>query len=382
MKTPINVLIASDSFKGSLSSLELANVFSECAKGLSGAVNVHAVAIADGGEGTLEALASSGDFHTVSVVCRDPLFRDVTANYVMDDGGRAIIEMAQASGLTLIPYEDGNAGLTTTFGTGQLIADALVKGAKQIFVSAGGSATNDGGMGALAALGYAFLDEDGRQVIPIGYNLERVASIETTHALDTSRVSFTILADVDNPLVGERGATRFYGRQKGAVGEIMDNLERGMQSYADVVERETGVRLHDMPHAGAAGGLAGGLIALLGAKVMSGIDAVLSLVDFADKLKNTDVVVTGEGRLDFQSAHGKAVSGVCREAHARDIPVYAIAGCSELSPEDAKLLDLKAIKTLREVATSSEDSIRNAASHAKTVAKLLLQEIVAREAKD
>ena len=368
----MRIISASDSFKGSLTSNQIADIISHSAKNVSEDIEVIACPIADGGEGTLDAVLLSGDFDELELTVKNPLFEPINARYAIK-GKVAFVEMAQASGLTLIPYKDGNAELTTTYGTGQIIADAVKRGAEQIYVAVGGSATNDGGIGALAALGVRFLDENGAELEPIGKNLINIEKIDTDNFSLPSETRLTVLADVDNPLVGERGATRVYGRQKGAVGETADILENGMIHYADVVERELGIRLHDKPFSGAAGGLSGGLMAFAGAAVASGIESVLRLTGFEEKLKNADAVVTGEGRLDSQSLCGKAISGVCAPAKRLGVPVYAIVGSTELSQADLSAFGIKRVETLIADSESFEDAINNAPFHMERVAKRMIE---------
>jgi glycerate kinase len=352
MNKKLRILIASDSFKGSLSSAEIAEIFMDvarqkCFESLVG------VQIADGGEGTLEAILASGEFSLRQIKCKNPLFEDITSQYAIDGKGRAFIEMASASGLTLIPYAEGNAAITTSYGTGQMIADALKRGSQEIYISVGGSATNDCGIGALSALGFAFLDERGNKLSPIGKNLGLIRKIDSNEVCDFNGVSFVVMADVDNPLIGDRGATRFYGKQKGAIDEIADDLENGMISFANLVKSLTGVALQDMPHAGAAGGLAGGLIAFLGAKVKSGIDTVLELINFDEYIMQSDVVITGEGRLDEQSLHGKAISGVCKCAEKHGVPVYVMSGCLGLSKKEWRAVGIRNVVPLRNLRSQS-----------------------------
>ncbi len=371
----LNILIASDSFKGSLSSSEIAEIFAVEGKNFN--VAVKGVTVADGGEGTLDAILSSGKYVEKTAECHNPLFEKITARYAVS-GDVAIIEMAECSGLTLIPYCLGNARITTTYGTGELIRKAIVDGAKHVYVCVGGSATNDGGIGALSALGFEFSDENAEPIDPIGENLIRIRSVRKTDDV-TDGVRFTVIADVDNPLLGEKGASYFYGPQKGATEEDVVLLEKGMKNYADVTETVTGVKLHDKRSAGAAGGLAGGLMAYLGAEVKSGIDSVLEIIDFPAEVAKADIVVTGEGKIDEQSLHGKAIYGVCKIASALSVPVYAIAGYSTLSEKDYRTVGIKGVETLLDDSDSVEDSILNARIHACNAAKKLLATITENE---
>ena len=369
-----NILVCSDSFKGSLSSKDIGDIFTTIAKEYEG-VNITSIPIADGGEGTLDAIYSSREYKYKEIQCSNPLFQKITAKYLVDNN-TAIIEMAQASGLTLIPYKDGNAAITSSIGTGELILDAINLGCKNIYITVGGSATNDGGIGALSALGYEFLDKDNNILKPIGYNLDKIAYINTEKAINTKGIKFTIIADVDNPLVGETGSTFFYGKQKGAVGDIATKLENGMVNYANVIEKQFGKRFHDKKGAGAAGGIATGLMAFLDADIKSGIDTVLDLIHFEEFLKNADAVVTGEGCIDAQSVHGKAISGVLNRAQKKGIPVYIIAGGSKLKYSELEEIGIKGIVVLSSIAKDLEDSIKNAYEYAFDAANVLVAQIV------
>lgn len=366
------VLVASDSFKGTLSSQKIAEIFECVAKRKKFDIKICPAAIADGGEGTLEAILSCGKFEKIEIECANPFFEKIKTYYAID-GDVAIVETAQASGLTLIPYKDGNALYTTTYGTGELVFDAINRGAKKIFLCLGGSATNDGGVGALSALGFSFFDASGKKVKPVGENLGKIASIDTSCACKYKDIEFTLVSDVDNPLVGEEGATRFFGKQKGAIGSAADILENGMMNFARLTEQTTGVRLNDRKCAGAAGGLGGGFIAYLGAKDRSGIDCVLDLVDFDKELAQADAVVTGEGRLDRQSLHGKAVFGVCKRAKKAGRDVYAIAGQTTLADDELLACGIKHVETLLAYAKDAKDSMDNASIYAEKAAEKLLE---------
>lgn len=371
----MKIISASDSFKGSLTSKQISEIVTLGAKEISEDIEIISCPVADGGEGTLDVILQSGDFTECCLTVKNPLFEPITSSYAMR-GKTAFIEMAKASGLTLIPYMDGNAVLTSTYGTGQLIADARKNGAEEIYVAVGGSATNDCGIGALAALGYRFLDKNGIELKPIGGNLGKIEKIDSADSIWQSNVKMTVLADVDNPLVGEKGATKFYGRQKGAVGEFSDRLENGMLRFADIIEKEIGKDIKNMPFAGAAGGLSGGLIAFLGASVTSGIDAVMKLISFEEKLNGADAVITGEGRLDRQSFRGKVISGVCKAAQKHGVPVYAIVGSSEISDIEAAKFGIRRVETLISDSYSLEDAVNNAPFHMERTVKKLLSDLI------
>lgn len=333
MKT---ILLAFDSFKGSLSSREVAEAFAEGVRQVMPDCEIRQVCIADGGEGTAEALMQMPGGKWVERMVSDPLGRTVCARYgVTNEGETAVIEMAAASGLPLLKEEERDPWRTTTYGTGELMADALRRGCRKLLVGIGGSATNDGGMGALIALGFRFLDKERRALDGCGASLEKVVSINDSAALPELKGSeITVACDVDNPFCGRNGAAYVFAPQKGADAETVERLDKGLEHFAKVVEQYNHVNIKTMPGAGAAGGLGGGLVALLGAKLCKGIDAVLDTVHFDKLLKGCDLVVTGEGRIDRQTVMGKAPSGVLRRATEKGIPVIAIGGgvepCKEL----------------------------------------------------
>jgi len=340
------VLVAPASFKGSLSALEAGEAIRRgFARALPLAV-VRVVPLADGGEGTVEALcrAVGGQMRTATVT--GPLGSEtVQARWAILSGGLAVIEMAQASGLPLVKPERRDPMATTTAGTGELIREALAAGCRSVLVGLGGSATVDGGLGAMRALGAGFLDEQGRPVPPGGRGLLHLHRIDPT-GLDPrlSGVSFTVLADVDNPLTGPDGAARVFGPQKGADPDAVVALDRGLANLARVAARDLGSpNLAILPGGGAAGGLGLALVAFLGARIVSGIDYVMEATGLAEQMAWADLVVTGEGQLDGQSRRGKACSGVARLAGAVGRPVVAIVGAVVGENEAVQVLGLDAV---------------------------------------
>ena len=340
------VLVAPASFKGSLSALEAGEAIR---RGFARAVPlavVRVVPLADGGEGTVEALcrAVGGQMRTATVT--GPLGSEtVQARWAILSGGLAVIEMAQASGLPLVKPERRDPMATTTAGTGELIREAVAAGCRSVLVGLGGSATVDGGLGAMRALGAGFLDEQGRPVPPGGRGLLHLHRIDPT-GLDPrlSGVSFTVLADVDNPLTGPDGAARVFGPQKGADPDAVVALDRGLANLARVAARDLGsLNLATLPGGGAAGGLGLALVAFLGARIVSGIDYVMEATGLAEQMAWADIVVTGEGQLDGQSRHGKACSGVARLAGAVGRPVVAIVGAVVGENEAVQVLGLDAV---------------------------------------
>ena len=323
----MKLLFASDSFKGSLTSEKTVELLSRAAGEVFGECECSGVPVADGGEGTVEAViaAEQGEYITVKV--HGPLMEETESFYGIFDGNKAVIEMAAASGLPMVPEELRNPLNTTTFGTGELILDALKRGFRDISIAIGGSATNDGGMGCARALGVKFLDQDGKELEGFGRDLARVAAIDIS-GLDT-RVKdskITVMCDVTNPLCGRDGATWTFGKQKGATPEIQEELERGMCSYRDVIRETFGIDCDGIPGTGAAGGLGAALMVFLGGEMKSGIETVLDLIRFDERLEGVDLVVTGEGRTDWQSCFGKVMQGVGMRAKAKGIPVLGLSG--------------------------------------------------------
>jgi len=326
-KDTMKVLFASDSFKGSLNSKQIISLLTEKALEIFPGCETVGVPVADGGEGTIDAVIAAMDGERRSAVVHGPLMEAVTASYGVFGGDSAVIEMAEASGLPMVPKEKRIPLYTTSYGTGELIQDALDHGYRKLSVAIGGSASNDGGMGAMSALGIRFLDRDGKELTGIGKNLAKVFDIDISGIHPKLReAEITVMCDVTNPLTGPDGATYTFGKQKGGTPEMLDELETGMIHYAAVMRDRLGIDVEHMPGAGAAGGMGAALCGFLHANLKSGIQQVLDIIGFERLLDGVDLVVTGEGRMDWQSAFGKVPSGVglcCRE---RNIPVIAIVG--------------------------------------------------------
>ena len=325
----MNIIIACDSFKGSLSSQDVASAISSGLLRADPDLHLTRIPIADGGEGTVEAYlaAVGGQRHTCTV--SGPLGEPVEADYAVLPDGTAVIEMAQASGLPLLSGRKPDPLRAGTYGTGQLIRDALDSGCCSFLIGIGGSATTDGGAGMLQALGARFLDREGNPLSPGGGELLRLDRIDLS-GFDPrlAGCSVRIASDVVNPLCGPQGAAAIYGPQKGASPREVELLDAALARYADVIVRCTGQDVRNRPGAGAAGGLGAGLMAFCGAVPGSGIDAMLDAVGFDRLLSGADLVITGEGRIDGQSASGKVPVGVARraKAHRADLPVFALVG--------------------------------------------------------
>ena len=341
----MKIVIASDSFKGSLASMEVArsvemgilDVFPSC--------DVVKVAVADGGEGTMDALCQTLGGRFIRIPVQDPIGRTIFASYViLEDGNTAVLEMSSASGLTLLTPAERNPMLTSTYGTGQLIDDAIGRGCRRFLVGIGGSATNDAGMGMLTALGYRFLDAEGNELSGAGASLSKVCGIDCSGVSQAVRDSeFIVACDVDSPLYGPDGAAYVFAPQKGADPDMVKALDDGLRHYADVVASYTGkLPMHggpsctgetsimkdaaSMPGAGAAGGLGYAFVAFFGARLQRGVDMVLDAVGFDSIIEGADLVITGEGRIDAQTLTGKTPYGVLQRASRQNIPVIALAG--------------------------------------------------------
>ena len=328
-----SITIAIDSFKGSLSSARVAEAAEKGIRAVLPNCSVQKISIADGGEGTVEALVETLQGQIIEHTACDPLMRPITVRYgLVDDGSTAVIEMSAASGLPLLTAEERNPWLTTTYGTGEMIADALRRGARRLLIGIGGSATNDAGMGMLEALGYKFYDTDGTLLTGCGGNLSRVARVDDSEAMPALKVcQITVACDVKNPLYGPTGAAYVFAPQKGADAEMVERLDAGLKNFASVVSTHFGGNAELREGAGAAGGLGYCFSALLGARLQSGIDMVLEAIDFAKRIEQSDLIITGEGRIDSQTVMGKAPSGVLNAASVQGIPVVAIGGAVESS---------------------------------------------------
>lgn len=325
------IVVASDSFKGSVSSAEVADcaevaihkVFPDC--------EVVKIPVGDGGEGTVDTLIAALDGEAVPCRVHDPLMRPIEAVYgILGDKRTAVIEMAAASGLTLIPSSERNPMLTTTYGTGELIKDALSRGCRNFLIGIGGSATNDGGTGMLRALGFRFLDKSGDELGLGGQALSRICSVDHSGVSPSlGEASFTIACDVNNPFYGERGAAYVFARQKGADDAMIRSLDEGLRNFAEVIERTEGIAVNRIPGSGAAGGLGGGFVAFLKATLQPGIQMVLEALRFDERIRDADLIITGEGKLDKQTCMGKTPWGVLRAGSRQGIPVIVIGGSVE-----------------------------------------------------
>jgi glycerate kinase len=327
----MKIVIASDSFKGSLTSVEVAQGAEQGIRLVYPDCEVVAVNVADGGEGTVEAVVEALGGEIVFAQVNDPLGRKIKASYGIA-GNTAIIEMAAASGLPLLAINERNPWLTSTYGTGEMIMDAISRGCRNFLVGIGGSATNDAGTGMLQALGFRFYDALGALIDSCaGGRLQDIAHIDDSQVPEAVRESiFTIACDVDTPFCGPEGAAPVFAPQKGADAEMVVKLDAGMASFAEVIATKYEVDVVPVAGAGAAGGMGGAFYAFLHANLKKGIDMVLDAIHFDTTIQGADLVITGEGKVDFQTAKGKTAAGVLARSKKQHIPVIAIGGCVEM----------------------------------------------------
>ena len=327
----MKIVIASDSFKGSMSSLDVATAAS------AGVIEVYpdseivSVNVADGGEGTVEAIVDALGGEIVKVQVSDPLGRKIETSYGIA-GETAILEMAAASGLPLLTVEERNPWATSTLGTGEMIMDAIARGCRNFLVGIGGSATNDAGVGMLQAMGFRFYDANGELITQgCGGMLGSIARIDDSLvSVAVKESQFTVACDVDTPFCGPEGAAPVFAPQKGADAEMVKRLDEGMASFAKVITEKYAIDIIPVAGAGAAGGMGGAFRAFLGATLKKGIDMVLDAIDFDTTIQGANLVITGEGKVDFQTAKGKTAAGVLNRAKQQHIPVVAIGGCVEM----------------------------------------------------
>ncbi|TBM26949.1 glycerate kinase [Hafnia paralvei] len=375
----MKIVIAPDSFKESLSAMQVAEAIEQGFSEIFPQAEYIKLPMADGGEGTVESMVAATGGERVHVNVTGPLGQPVNGFFGwMGDGETAVIEMAAASGLHLVAPEQRNPLITTSFGTGELILAALNHGARKIILGIGGSATNDGGAGMMQALGAHFHDIDGKELHVGGAALAQLASVDLSQ-LDArlAQTDILVACDVDNPLCGAKGASAVFGPQKGATPERVKQLDAALQHYGEKIELATGKSVLNVAGAGAAGGMGAALFGLLNARLQPGIEIVTEALKLADAVQGADLVITGEGRIDSQTIHGKTPVGVARVAKRYDIPVIAIAG--GMTPDysvvhqhglDAVFSVLNRIQTLPEALEGARENVRVTARNVAAVWKM------------
>ncbi len=352
----MRILVAIDSLKGSLSSLEAGLAIKEGLEEIGCEVVVKP--IADGGEGSVEAMADALGAKFIDTIVKNPLGIEILARYALKDD-LAILEMSSASGLTLINPDERNPLKTSTFGFGQMIKDAIAKGARKFIIGIGGSATNDAGTGMLSALGFSFYDENGILLEGKGEDLAKICEFSDENvSKELKECEFLIACDVDNPLYGTNGAAHVYAPQKGANGRMVKELDDGLKHFATLVKEKTNSKFHTQKGAGAAGGLGFAFVAFLGAKLRPGIEIITQTIALEDEIKKADLVITGEGRMDFQSSMGKTPTGVAKLAKKYHKPVIAFAGSVQKCAKDCHKNGIDAYFCILNEPVSLEEAMR------------------------
>ncbi|MEP2281083.1 glycerate kinase [Maribacter sp.] len=363
-------VIAPDKFKGSLTGFEFCDAVEEGIRMVFKDAEIVKKPLADGGDGTMEVVKHYIKGETVTITVNDPLFRPINASYLYSDETKiAYIEMAEASGLKLLNVDEFDCMETTTYGMGELIYDALEKGATEIILGIGGSATNDGGMGMANALGYRFLDENEQELSPIGKNLSKVRTIDDSNKHNQlDLVTFKVACDVTNPFYGLQGAAYIYGAQKGASEKEIIFLDQGLCNFSEIIKKHYKIDLQNISGAGAAGGVGGGALVFLNGELISGNNLVKELADFDKAIKNADWIITGEGQLDEQTLSGKTIDGVITSAKLHKIPVAALCGSVSITVAQQQEFGLayvasivRGISTLKQAMEQSNDNLANAA---------------------
>lgn len=366
----MKILLAPDKFKGSLSAEKVCEALGKGLKKVQPDAELFIRPLADGGDGSLDILGHYFELETHVCEVLDPLGRSLSASYTMAEGV-AYIEMSKASGLVLLKPEERTAMKTSSFGTGQLISDALEKGAKEIYLFIGGSATNDGGTGIAHALGFRFWDAEGKEVEAIGEKLKDIDQIDNSQTLEgLKEVSVKVICDVNNPFYGPHGAAYVYAAQKGASLEEIAFLDKGLEHLAEKLVAQGYIDVNRVPGAGAAGGVGGGSIAFLNAELISGIEMFLEISELEKWVKESDLIITGEGKMDAQTEHGKVVSGVSQLAQKYGKPVIGVCGIADDGV--AEKLKLDQVHTIMSRSQSIEEAMNSAAEKLEEIGELIL----------
>ncbi|TCU77206.1 glycerate kinase [Tissierella praeacuta] len=375
MKKDFVILLAPDSFKESMTAKEVCHAMERGIKKANNSISCIHVPMADGGEGTMQSLvdATNGQIYTVEVI--GPLGNEVEASYgILGDGETGVIEMASASGIHLVPSEKRNPLITTTYGTGQLIKSCLNHGVKKLLIGIGGSATNDGGIGVVQALGGKFLDKEGKELGFGGGELDKLVTIDLSNFDNRLKdVIVEVACDVNNPLCGKQGASYVFGLQKGATPEIMKVLDNNLRHYGILIKEKLGIDVLYESGAGAAGGLGAGLMAFLNGRLNKGIDMVIKYSKLEEKLPYADMVWTGEGSIDFQTQFGKTPIGVARLAKEYNKPVVALAGRVGTNIETLYTMGIDSIFSITRDITTLEEALEKGQENMEKTAENIIR---------
>jgi glycerate kinase len=354
-------ILIPDSFKGTMTSEEVCTIMEKAITKNYPEADIISIPVADGGEGSVAAFLKAVGGEKITVTVKGPYFQDMEAFYgIIENGRTAVIEMAACAGLPLVE-DNPNPAKTTTYGVGQLMEDAILRGCKKIIMGLGGSCTNDAGTGAAAALGIVFTDKDGKAFTPVGGTLKDIAHIDTSKLLPAMKgIEVITMCDIDNPLYGETGAAYVFAPQKGASQDMVIELDEGLKFLDQLLQKELGLSLADRKGAGAAGGMGCGMVAFFGSELQMGIETVLDTVEFDELLKDANYVISGEGRIDTQSIRGKVVIGIAKRTKRAGVPLIAIVGDIGDDIEEAYEKGVSGIFSINRVAVDYKDAKKRA----------------------
>ena len=370
----MKVLIAPDKFKGSLTSLEVCEAVEKGILNVLPNAKITKLPLADGGEGSLTALESTLRFKRKHLSVHGPLFNPIETWYGYKDN-IALIEMAKASGLELLQKNERNPKLTSSFGTGELIIDAIKNGAKYIYLFIGGSSTNDAAIGIASAFGFKFFDSSGAELKPIGENLINIRSIKYFPVIKSEDIKFMVLSDVQNPFYGENGAAHVYAKQKGADESTIIELDNGLRNIAKRFNEFMNKDISNIPGSGAAGGIGGGMVAFFDAQIKSGIDTIFEMLNFDELLRESSLVITGEGKFDSQTLEGKVVKGVMDKSKLLNKTIGVLCGVSTLTEDEINSLDI-VVNQIKSDEINIDDSIQNAYTYLLKRTEELIKELI------
>ena len=376
----MKILIAPDKFKGSMSAQQVCVAIGNGLKKNDSSLDLIYHPMADGGDGSLEILSSHLSLNKNDIKTIDPIGKKISTHYFTSTD-TAFIEVASASGLVLLSKDERNPLLTSTIGTGKMIADAILKGYQNIYLFLGGSATNDAGMGILTELGFHFLDKPQKKLLPIGENLSNVKFILHSPIFDLEKIKFTLLCDVNNPMFGKLGAAQVYALQKGATKNQIQLLDEGLKNFSTVLKKQTGIDPSQIPGSGAAGGIGGGLVSLLNAKLENGFESISQLTNLEKQIESADWVISGEGRLDEQSLQGKVVNGIAKLCIKHQKPFSLFVGKNELSKKHLESFHVKHIFSILKNAKNIDDAISNGGFYLEKFSNQFYQKIKSHKSK-
>jgi glycerate kinase len=351
------IVLIPDSFKGTLSSIQICKIAAGKIREHFPACSIVSIPVADGGEGSVDCFLTARGGERVSAVVKNPYFEDMESFYgLIDDGETAVIEMAACAGLPLVE-DRKDPRRTTTYGVGQLILDAAERNVKKIILGLGGSSTNDGGCGAAAAVGIKFRNKKGEEFVPVGGSLQEIEEIDmSARAEALNGIEIVTMCDIDNPMYGPNGAAHVFGPQKGADLQMVLQLDEGIKHLSEIIKKDLGKNLAQVPGTGAAGAMGAGMMAFFDSRLQMGIETVLDTVNFRKVISDADMIITGEGKMDHQSLRGKVVIGVAKRAKEQNIPVIVIAGGTDSGIEEAYDMGVTSVFTINRLPEAFETS--------------------------